>query len=467
MNRSKFNCATKWLGIDKAIGLSLAFTLWNVVSRFTTIFLTIAYLSEEQIGFVYTFGSLVAMQVFFELGLGTVIQQIASLQACQIDPKSGSLTGTPEKVFKLSALYQKSCIAYSVISLLAILFLLPFGYMFFTVNGSDASIWLLPWCISILNVALLAWSTPKILILNASGLIAVVIEKTGFQSIATALTGWMLLICGSGLLSLPIAALLGTVLRIVWLEKRFGDTFNRLSSKVPLEHELNWRQEVFKVHWRVALSWASGYFIFQLLTPVTFSYHGSVAAGQLGLSLSILTFVQNIGYVWISTKLPVFGRLISERQFLELDRLFFKTLSTSLAVVIALCLVFLGVTQLAIMLGIPYSNRLLTIFGLSLLSVTVIFQHVVACVASYLRAFNKEPFLVISIVSAILACFSTMFLCQKYGVNAMLAGHLMITFFVGFVWGLVVFIRKRNEFQHSLNGVSRGDGSFSLLSSSR
>jgi hypothetical protein len=91
------------------------------------------------------------------------------------------------------------------------------------------------------------------------------------------------------------------------------------------------------MQWRIALSWVSGYFIFQLFTPVLFAYQGAVVAGQMGMSLSIATALNTLALAWINTKAPMFGLLIARGEFAALDRLFFRSLrqATIVAVLLA------------------------------------------------------------------------------------------------------------------------------------
>ena len=44
--------------------------------------------------------------------------------------------------------------------------------------------------------------------------------------------------------------------------------------------KISWRKEVFPMQWKIALSFMSGYFVFQLFTPVLFHYQGAEVASQ-------------------------------------------------------------------------------------------------------------------------------------------------------------------------------------------
>jgi hypothetical protein len=54
-----------------------------------------------------------------------------------------------------------------------------------------------------------------------------------------------------------------------------------------------------------------------------------VAAGKMGMSLSFANSLMAIAMTWVSTKAAPFGTLIAQKQYLQLDRLFFKALRHS------------------------------------------------------------------------------------------------------------------------------------------
>ncbi|WP_431243073.1 hypothetical protein ACQ9BO_26135 [Flavobacterium sp. P21] len=94
---------------------------------------------------------------------------------------------------------------------------------------------------------------------------------------------------------------------------------------------INYRLEIFPFQWKIALSWISGYFIFQLFNPVLFATEGAVVAGQMGMTLTVLNSIFSLAFSWISTKVPVFSSLIAQKNYKDLDALFDKTLLQSTA----------------------------------------------------------------------------------------------------------------------------------------
>src|ERR1700689_3575930 len=66
------------LGLDRAVGFTVLARFWSSAAGLLTVFLIARFLSPAEQGYYYTFGSLVALQIVFELGFSLVILQMAS-----------------------------------------------------------------------------------------------------------------------------------------------------------------------------------------------------------------------------------------------------------------------------------------------------------------------------------------------------------------------------------------------------
>ena len=65
--------------------------------------------------------------------------------------------------------------------------------------------------------------------------------------------------------------------------------------------------------------------------------------------------------------------------------------------------------------------------------------------ATYLRCHKKEPFLVQSVVMAILTMTSTICLGNMYGLYGMTLGYCLLTVLVGTPWAYKIFKSKKQE----------------------
>jgi len=66
------------VGVDRAVGYAVLGNLTSLILGPVTVLLIAMRFSPEIQGYYYTFGSLVALQVLFEMGLGQAIIPFAS-----------------------------------------------------------------------------------------------------------------------------------------------------------------------------------------------------------------------------------------------------------------------------------------------------------------------------------------------------------------------------------------------------
>ena len=190
-------------------------------------------------------------------------------------------------------------------------------------------------------------------------------------------------------------------------------------------------KEIFPYQWRIALSWVSGYFIFQLFNPILFATEGAVIAGQMGMTLTALNAIQAFSISWLNTKVPVYSSLIAQKKFSNLDYLFNKTLKQMTFICGSLLLTFLAFICIlrgfrVALNGSLIADRFLTFVPMCLMLIPVFLQQFTNSWATYLRCHKKEPFLAISIINGLLCLLSTFFLGKIYGLYGVVIGNCAI-----------------------------------------
>src|ERR1700712_3247917 len=73
------------LQLDKHTLLTLAFRLWSVAAGIINLMMIPLRLSPIEQGYYYTYGGIIALQVFFELGLNQVLTQFTSHEVAHLD----------------------------------------------------------------------------------------------------------------------------------------------------------------------------------------------------------------------------------------------------------------------------------------------------------------------------------------------------------------------------------------------
>ncbi|MBO5632597.1 MAG: hypothetical protein J5965_26380, partial [Aeriscardovia sp.] len=411
------------IGMDKAIAYSSGSRVVQGVMGIGSVFFISTYLSGVEQGFYYTFGSIIALQIFFELGLTGIITQYVAHEVANLSlNENGEFDGDKMHKSRLASLVHFCARWYSVLAIVVFLFLLTVGIFFFksySKNYSDVQ-WLIPWILVCLATSCNMFISPFSSILMGVGKVKEM-SKIGFvNQLLLPSVNWIGLFFGFRLYVLGITSLLGVLLWAYYLQKMRLVRIVINLWKVNITDSVAYKKEIFPYQWRIALSWVSGYFIFQLFNPVLFATEGAVVAGQMGMTMTALNAIQAFSMSWLNTKVPLYSQLIALKDYLKLDTIFNTTLKQMVRVCVLLLacffllIVFLNVTQLHFGENV-IAERFLGYIPVLLLMFTIYLNQYTSSWATYLRCHKQEPFLVISICGALADGFSTLVFGHLFG----------------------------------------------------
>ena len=77
------------VGVDRAVLVTLVFRAWQILAGLGSILAVSGTLTLELQGYFYTFYSLIALQVFAEMGLTSVVVQFASHECAHLTVFNG------------------------------------------------------------------------------------------------------------------------------------------------------------------------------------------------------------------------------------------------------------------------------------------------------------------------------------------------------------------------------------------
>ncbi len=438
------------LGFDKAIIFTSSANLISSVGSIVSIFLVIKYLTAVEQGFYYTFGSLVAIQIFFELGLNGIITQYVAHEKSNLRWKTKDLLiGDSKHKSRLSSLLH-FCIKWYVISaIILFIFLFFLGLFFFnTFNSTNGNIiWVTPWVLISLATSIDLIISPFIAFLQGLGKVKEMARILLFKTVFKLVIIWIGLMLGAKLFVLGLATIIGLIVVLIFLI--YGNYHKLIFNiwNINIIEKVSYRNEIFPFQWKIALSWISGYFIFQLFNPVLFAVSGPEVAGQMGITLAALNGILSLSVAWISTKIPLFSGLIAQKNYFKLDNIFNKTLKQSLlinfsALVTFIFLIFL-VREFNIKLGDVFvGDKFLSYLPLIFMAITVFLNQFVNSWATYLRCHKKEPYLLTSVIGGILSSLSTIILGKYFGVLGVTTGYLIISLAL-FPWVYSIYKTKK------------------------
>ena len=207
-------------GVDRAVSYTLLSRGLQLILAPVSLLLVARFLSPVQQGFYYTFASLLALQIFFELGLSYVVLQFASHEKARLTwTERGTLEGDAAAKLRLGSLLRLALTWYGVAACLMVVLILPIGLVFFGRNSSAASGggWQLPWIWLTLTTAGTMLVSPVFAVLEGCGLVAEVARFRTVQVGAAYGAAWLALFLGAGLLASPIMATVGLFVACVWL----------------------------------------------------------------------------------------------------------------------------------------------------------------------------------------------------------------------------------------------------------
>lgn len=437
------------VGIDRSIAYTTAGQAISTVGGFVTALFILWCLSKEEMGYYYTFKSVMAIQVFFELGMNTVITQYAAHEMPHLQWDGYRLTGPERYQSRLASLLHFSAKWYVFFASVLFLTLSVGGYFFFAHYGQRYTgiDWQTPWFILCITTTLNLLLTPLFSYLQGLGKVKEVARYFFYKYIVYLVCVLVSFALGAKLYALSIGNISYVLVALFFLcFTSFGKILRGIW-KTHISERIAYFKEIFPFQWKIAASWISGYFIFQLFKPVLYATDGAVAAGQMGITLEVLTGIQALTFSWTSTKIPTYSGYIETHQYAKLDSLFGRTLRQAVGVN-GLLLIGFFLFLLAFQIsglhiaGVNFAERFLPLLPLVLMMIPEFLNQFITAWATYLRCHKQEPFLVNSIVTGVLCCLSTLVLGRTYGLQGITWGYCLITMAVT-PWAYHTYITKK------------------------
>ena len=428
--------------ITNDVIFTLLNSLWKIISGPVTLIFIPLFLTSQTQGFWYTFISLSALSIFADLGFTTIVTQFSAHEYAHIkfNQQTALFEGDEIAIKRIGSLL-RFVVKWSL-SVVAIGFpvILVLGFIIFR-NKSDQIDWALPWCIFVFSSGLNFITGTILAFFEGCGQIAAIEKNKFIGSIASTIVILTFLYLGFNLYALAFTYVISTTINITLLYFRFGKLASQII-KASKGFIINWKADFLQLIWKYAISWSSGYFIFQIYTPLIFQFHGAVEAGKVGITIALVTAAYSIANVWIYVANPKLNMFASLGDWAGMDKLILKSITLSVSTFILAGIVILS--GMHFLSGYPIAHRFLGIIPMSSLFIAWTLLIIIYGLAVYLRAHKKEPLVLLSILSAVYIVITT-FLIVKY----MAPQYLFLGFLTAQIWGLPVtiflFIKKRKE----------------------
>lgn len=454
--RSKINKIASFVGLSRAIGFSLLARSWQMFAGPVTLLLVAHYFNLAEQGFYYTFSSVLALQVVFELGLAFVINQFASHEFTTLSwGHAGRIHGDQNAVERIHAIIKRSIVWYGIVALLMAIFVLPAGLYFFSRHEvvDFAVSWQGPWIALVLAASAYLPIIPILAAIEGSGQVAQVNRLRLIQGVCSSVLTWAAIVGGAGLYAAAVTFIVNVAFGSGWIARTYPALLSAIRNQKDEDgpSKFSWKREIWPMQWRIAVSWISGYFIFQLFTPILFYYHGPAMAGKMGMSLVIANMLNTVALIWLQANTPSMAQSVVRSDWQALDRQFTRFFWQSVAVSV------LGSVTVVAVLWIfsshPLMQRLLPMTDMIYLLIAFSLSHVIGALAHYLRMHKREPFMFLSVLGAILVALAMWCFGRLYGSTGMVMSLMVINLVYGLPSALWLWLRLRKTWHQPIGQI--------------
>lgn len=432
------------LAVNRAVAYLLIARVWQFLAAPVTVYLIYKYFSPTTQGDYYLFGSLLAAQTFFELGLNNIIILMASHEWASLKQDGAEITGSPRAAARLAAVGQFGNRWYLASSLL---FFAGAGSVggYLIANGAADSAWFLPWWTAVLINSLSLLYQPRIALLEGCNFVSRINFYRFLQTIVGSLVVWLSIVSGGELWTIAFSNLVRWAFEMYMVHISFGSFFRALRL-APQQGEMSWREEIWPLQWRLAGQSLGGYFSSYFFIPVVSQAEGKVAAGQLGMTWSVLTALQSASMAWIQTRMPEFGIIVASKGTSSLEKRMIEIGRISIAVLISGGVFFvLGLWTLELIKPsiaarfIAIRPTLIFLNGMIAFQIAVI-QH------SYVRLHKKDPYLTQNLIATVMTAGFVWWLGHRFGVNGIASAYCGIAWLYTLPVSCWILVRFRGEF---------------------
>lgn len=411
------------------------------------------FLNTQVQGFWFSFISIASLSIFADLGFTNLILQFTAHEFAflSFDGKMIKVNNDEENIRlnKLASLFRFSMKWVFIISLIVFPVIFCVGMLFFTDPASKV-VWIFPWTIYITATAFTFFNNVILSYIEGCNQVAKIQQLRGLNAIIFSAMILVTLVFRFNLFSLALALIFSAIFTSFSIFYYYKSLIIQLLRR-SVKSSYSWGNEVFKLLWKFAISFGSGYFIYQIYTPLAFKYYGPEEAGKIGFSMAIWMTCFSIANIWLISVLPKMNMLIELKQWLKLNTLFRQRVFWGSLTYIIL----VGLVLFVYWLFSDFSflqSRLMTFSNLLFLSLFWQIQFLIGAWAIYLRAHKEEPYVYTSLLSAIYIVLVTWFII-RYMQPAFILYGLYSAAIIFTPWNYYIYRQKKAKW-HDMKTIT-------------
>ncbi len=415
------------LAVNRAVGYMLITRGWQFFSAPVTIYLIYKFFGEDLQGYYYLFQSLLAAQIFFELGLNHILSLLASHEWSHLKfNEAGEVTGEQRALERLSTISRFGDRWYRLMILLFLPGLIFGGLIVIQNPDQPTSFWKFPWVAAVVLNAISLTYQPRLAVLEGCNQVATVNFVRMFQAVIGSLVVWAAILSGWGIWTVAAANFVRLSWEVYLVNVRYRTMFKSLKSNSETDR-FSWKDEAWPLQWRLAIQSIGGYFSSYFFIPVIDQFYGKAAAGRMGMTWSIVSNLQAASLSWVQTRMPEFGMLVAKRKIAELEQKMLRIGAISVSLFLSAGGAFVAGVWLLTYFNSDAANRFLTPGQIGFLVLATLFLQVSWVMHSYVRLFKKDPFLLQNVISASITGVSAVYFGRHYGVTGIVVSYFLIS----------------------------------------
>jgi len=431
--------------IDRPVLFGILTQMWVFIAGPVSLILIASRFSPVLQGYYYTFGSVIALQVFAEMGLSRVILQFASHEWANLKLNNqGQIIGNENALSRLASLIRTSLRWYIIAGCILALGLGLGGYLFFAQSPDIGINWAMPWVALCLLTALNFLLLPFWSLLEGCNQLRELYFFRLIRGIIYSISIWVAIIFGAELWTVGVALMAQFAWGVLFLRKKYWKFINQLFYYAS-GPSIDWMIDIWPMQWRIALSWISSIFTSLLYVPVLFHFHGVVAAGKMGMTWNIVMLIGIFASVLVLPKSSIFGILVAKKDYKALDRIFLRVTFALFGLVSLMAAALMAVILLLFAIKHPFSSRILPPLPSGLFILAMTLRQLISPQVVYLQAHRKEPLFGLSVGNGILVGLCTLIFGSRYGATAIAIGDLAVTVFFVIPFATIIWYRCRKE----------------------
>jgi len=380
--------------LDRDLVSTVSVRLSGTVVAALTAILLVRYLTPQEQGYWYTFGSILSIAAFAEMGAGQILMRFVAREQAGLN-KSESAS-----ILRLRSLYRFGFKLGLGVASLTTLIAIPIGLWWISDNGKNEIDWRSPWLLAALA------SAPAIFMGFANAYFE------GWQFVTAAnvrrsIASWLSLAslfaafsAGLGLFAFGISRIVSALYGLIQIGFSHGNLIKKHQLNIIAESNFKPRKEFWPLQVRYGMTWATGIFVNGLYAPLIFKFDGPIAAGQYGMSLSVVAIISGISTSLIGARQAKLAALSCNGNKDEMRKLLNITLKLSIVSFFVGSLI-LGTTVIFTPEVLnTYTQRLLSPLNLSILIAAQFFWLLITIYTTFVRSFNTEPFVKLAWIHA-------------------------------------------------------------------